>query len=272
LPPHFRHEIDAGPSGGIQCGIAAFGVVRADLQQISPLRKNPGSYPLGNPAPSIKLADEQTVLGMAAVLRAIQDFGWQDRPFADWGVVGAPRFLGRVRGAAAMERFRRQGVRSMSPLIIPNLSLHAVSGAISMGLGCHGPNFGVGGSHGNVAEGLLAGLSLQATYDIPGVWVVATQWDPEPIPDTSGKSTIPTNGLSVALGLVSWAAEEKALELRLNMDALASDTEVAGVRELATFLAMVPSSPLPWRWQCPVTGGGALELMTCGVQESRLAG
>jgi hypothetical protein len=232
------------------------------VDQLSELRQAPGSYQ-GDPAASVRLADDQTVLGLAAVLRAIQSAGWHERSFADWGVIGSPRYLGRMRAAASLNRFARQGVRGMSPLVIPHQSLHAVSGGISIGLHCHGPNFGIAGGPDNVSEGLLAGLALLAERSVPGVWVVLTEWDPEPMPDAAGQSTNPATGYAVALGLVRETSAEP-LRLQLHPAGLVGLHGPVRVPELAVFLTGAATTP-GGRWSCPVEGGGVLELSASEV-------
>jgi hypothetical protein len=260
------------PAPGTRCGVGAFGTVRVPLEQLPELRQAPGSYGRDT-ANSVRLADDQTVLGLAAVLRAIQAAGWHERSFADWGVIGAPRYLGRLRAAAILHRFLRQGVRGMSPLVIPHQSLHAVSAGISMGLGSHGPNFGVASGPDNVSEGLLAGLSLLAECSAPGVWVVLTEWETEPRPDTAGQSTIPTHGVAVALGLVRQEEAASALRLQLHPAGLVGPRGSVCVSELAAFLTGPAAAP-GGRWSCPVEGAGVLELTAseAGSQVDRQVG
>lgn len=148
----------------------------------------------------LKHADEQTVLALSAVLHAVDRFGLNGRTHSDWGVIAAPRYLGRLQTMFHVDRYRRQGASTVSPLIIPHLSLHSTSGTISQALGLHGPNFGVGGAHGHLAEGLLAALVL-ADEGVPGAWLVATAWCPEPLPDLSRGSLVPVQGQAVALAL-----------------------------------------------------------------------
>ena len=78
----------------VSCAIAAAGVVRATGAEIALLRRNLG---LAQPFPHalLKHADEQTVVGLAAVCRAAQDYGLSDASFHDWGVLAAPRYFGR---------------------------------------------------------------------------------------------------------------------------------------------------------------------------------
>jgi hypothetical protein len=248
------------------CAVEAYGVVTVPTEEVAALRKAPG--PLGGrkvPPSLLKHADHQTVVGLAAVLRAVDDFGWHGRSFEDWGLIAAPRFLGRIIAAAAMDKFKAQGVPGMSPLIIPTLSLHAVAGSLSLAIKSHGFNYGVGGSHGHLAEALLAGLAARDDGGVPGVWVVATGFHPEPVPDTSGHSTNPAVAYGVALALAPAAAANRSrLNLRVVPTAAPSaadeDAPLSGLVALARFLSAPPATPRARRWYCPLPGGGALAL------------
>src|SRR4051812_17530832 len=158
-----------------------------------------GMKPL--PLKHVKNADEQTIAGLSALYHAIHARGWQDRPFRDWAVVGAPRFLGRMALAFTTNRYLKDPAYSVSPNIIPNQSLHATSGTVSVLLGIQGPNFGVGGGPNAVPEGLLAGLTALQRYQPPGVWLVLTEFDPEPRPGNDGRPTNAVNANAVVLAL-----------------------------------------------------------------------
>jgi hypothetical protein len=258
--------------------VEAFGTVSIPVEDIALLRKAPG--PLGGrtvPPSLLKHADHQTLLALAAVLRAIDGHGWHDRDLTDWGMIAAPRFLGRLMVASAMERFKVRGVPGMSPLIIPTLSLHAVAGSLSLALKIHGFNYGVGGGHGHLTEALLAGLAARGDDSVPGVWVVVSQFSPEPVPDASGRSTNASLGHAVALALTADASA--AAQTRLNLRMLPSSALAPGTRDgsiedrdvvgndppsglvaLASFLDAAPRSVRPRRWYCPIPGGGTLAL------------
>ena len=262
---------DAVLSDPTGCAVEAYGVVKVAVEEIAALRKAPG--PLGGrtiPASLLKHADHQTVLALAAVLRAVDEFGWHDRSFADWGLIAAPRFLGRINVAASMDRFKRRGVPSMSPLIIPTLSLHAVAGSLSLAMKSHGFNYGVGGGHGHLAEALLTGLAARDDNGVPGVWVVATQFSPEPVPDTAGHSLIPSFGYGVALALTAAApggpAGTSGSSRRPPPSGRATTATSRGSSPLRDRSHSLSSCPPRWRtsrprrWYCPLPGGGAVEL------------
>ncbi|HND51721.1 MAG TPA: beta-ketoacyl synthase N-terminal-like domain-containing protein [Pirellulaceae bacterium] len=158
---------------------------------------------------TLKLVDEQTVVAVTTILRAIEEAGWQNRSFSDWGVISAPRYFGRDRLASGYERYQRSAVRGMSPLLIPNAMLNAVSGTASVALGTHGMNFGVGGSSGQLHDLLLVGASLLQMKQMAGLWMVLSQWDPEPHPGeaNSSPSPQPSMGYGIALALVPPGAE-----------------------------------------------------------------
>ncbi len=192
------------PPHAVRCDLLAHGTVRVAAEAVAPLRRQPGpgageAYPVS----FLKHADEQSVVGLAAVLQAIDRHGLGGTPFTDWGVLAAPRFVGRLALAAAIRRYAAEGAWGISPHLIPHRSLHALSGTVSQALKIHGPNFGVGGGPSAAGESLLAAAALLGTRPLPGVWVVVTGWDPEPVPDGDGKTSTPCLCTGVALALTA---------------------------------------------------------------------
>lgn len=180
--------LSAPPTGAaVACALLAHGSVRLTAEAVAALRQNPPTAPSGPlPGSFLKNADEQTVAAVAAVLQAI-DRGRLDRiGFGTWGVVGAPRFLGRQALAIAVARFGLEGAWGVSPHLIPHRSVHAVSGTISQVLASHGPNLGVGGGPESASEALSAAAALTARGELPGLWVVLTGCDPEQHLDRAG--------------------------------------------------------------------------------------
>jgi hypothetical protein len=161
----------------------------------------------------LRHSDEQTVVALAAVLHAIEQAGlpWD---FAGWGVVAAPRFIGRTSVAGAVPRFIAEGPWGMSPHIIPHRSLHSVPGTLSQALALHGPNFSAGGGPGADEEALIAGVTLLHGARLPGVWVVVTRLFPDGPCDRAGHAGPGTIAEAVALALTPVTqATTKRLEL-----------------------------------------------------------
>jgi hypothetical protein len=175
----------------------------------------------------LKHADEQTVVGLAAVLQAMEAHGLHTNSLTEWGVLAAPRFLGRASLAAALQRFAVEGAWGVSPHLIPHRSMHAVSGTISQALGIHGPNFGVGGGTESASEMMLAAATMIAEDRLPGVWVILTGWDPEPSLQRQGTSSngqrgsaeSVCNGVAMALVAAAPGATETRLEIRMRVRA-----------------------------------------------------
>ncbi len=238
------------------CGLAAWGVVRIAWGEISRWRKNPGRAD-GLTTSKLKLADEQTVLAMAAVLQATERAGWAPTSFGEWGVLAAPKYMARPRIAHALQQFRAQGVLGVSPLIIPCLSQHAVAATVCLILGCHGPNFGVSGGSTPMVELLLNSLSVFAGQPCPGVWALMTAWEPESIPDSAGQVLSPTTGIGVALALTP---DVTAGEIRLvRPSRLERETPPQlSLGALANFLEQPGTDAT---WHCPIPGGGYMEVL-----------
>jgi hypothetical protein len=184
--------------------LAAHAATSVPVESLGELRRNlapPGGSPL--PANFLKHADEQSIAGLTAVFGAITAHGLAPDEFRDWGVVGAPSFLGRAAMNASLPRFLVEGAWEVSPHMIPHRSLHATSGSVSQALKIHGPNFGAGGGPGAEMEGLLAAVALLHSMSLPGVWLVSTWLDPELSADrTTGRPLPGTRSCGLALALL----------------------------------------------------------------------
>ena len=148
--------------------VVAHGLFRLNPCDIKAMRRRPGPIPEGwerVPPTLLRYSDEQTVAGVAAVFTAIDEAGLEPEPFAGWGVVAASRFLGRANLAQALRSFSAEGVWGTSPHLIPHFALHSLSGTISLALGLHGPNLGVGGGLHAAAEGFLTALTWLGSRD-----------------------------------------------------------------------------------------------------------
>jgi hypothetical protein len=213
------------------------------------LRRRPGPVPEGwsrTPPSLLRYADEQTVAGTAAVFGAMDALSRPPADFERWGVVAASRFLGRANLSAALRAFVAEGVWGTSPHLIPHFALHSPSGTISLALGLHGPNLGVGGGLRAAAEGFLAALTWLAAGVAPGVWLVLSGWSPELVPDPSGASPAAGECQALALALVGTGAvgaAGPAIRLELGPESVPAPAPV-DLAALAQDLA-VPDCPSP---------------------------
>ncbi len=193
---------------GLAGEVMGCGLFRMSSGDAPALRRRPGPIPedWGRVAPSLlRYSDEQTIAGTAAVFAAIESMGLPPGRFDGWGVVAASRYLGRANLAHALRSFLAEGVWGTSPHLIPHFALHSPAGTISLALGLHGPNLGVGGGLYAAAEGFLAALTWVSTGRIPGVWLVLTGWSPELVPNQRGNG--PAAGECQALAIALTAGD-----------------------------------------------------------------
>jgi hypothetical protein len=204
----------------ICCPVAGFGILRAGPDQIAALRRNP--VPESNPPlalPLLKYSDDQTVAGLAAVYQAIHQHRLADTDYSEWGVVAAPSYLGRAALAATLQRLAIESAWGISPHFIPHHSLHAVSGTISQVLKIHGPNFGIEASPSGMSDALTVAATLLARGELPGLWLVLTDYEPELVPlDPSRKGMSAGDQpacIALALALVPDASLSPEIMLRI---------------------------------------------------------
>ena len=216
----------------VTCGIAAHAFVEARLSQLGALRDQPG--PEGSPALPprfLRHCDEQTAVAVHAMLAAIAALPADRRDCSGHGVVAASCQAGRLATAASLAKLRTQGAVSVSPHIVPQCSLHSIAGAVSVALGMHGPNVGIGGGPDAVAEGLFAALSFLQPgggADAAGTWLVITDWAEEPTLDASGAAI--GNPACRALALCLEPAAVAPLALAVHVP----DGPAAGQRPIET--------------------------------------
>lgn len=264
--PHF--PCPRGAMAGESICVTATGTVVIPIEEMPALRKAPGPADGPTvPGSLLRHADDHTVLAMSAVLQALatrEPAAPEDAPNADWGVIVAPRYPGRLAVSSHLDRFLQQGPSGVSPLIIPTMSLHAAAGSVSLGLGLHGPSNGVGGGPGNLGQALLAGLAVIKTDPlVPGLWIVATGWSPEAVPGPKGKPVHPATGYAVALGLHR-SAPGAPLRLTVELDATTGfdpDAEPGQLAKLASWL----EGPRSEDWSLAVEGGLLLRLLASRV-------
>ncbi|MGL4549538.1 MAG: hypothetical protein ACRC33_00010, partial [Gemmataceae bacterium] len=123
----------------LSCSLAAHASLRVPVADVPPLRKAPAPG-ASVPVSLLKNSDEQTVVAVAALLRAVARAGRPAEAYRDWGVLASPRFIGRDMVAQAISDYAREGPWGVSPHVIPHRSLHSTSGTITLALDCRGPN------------------------------------------------------------------------------------------------------------------------------------
>jgi hypothetical protein len=229
-------------------------VVRIAWDAIASLRQNPppsAGPPL--PASFLKNSDEQTVVSIVAVQQALTRAALEPASFRHWGVLAAPRFFGRAMMASIFKSFATEGAWGVSPHVIPHRSLHAISGTISQAFKIHGPNFGVSGGPMAVSEALLTSVALLHGDRLPGVWVVMSGCEPEPVltmaPAELGIAApaTPPECVAVALALRSAQPDHTGLRLRIVPGTLQAAHESTPTSELSPFRlgAMVETLTAP---------------------------
>lgn len=229
--------------------VHGFGLFRMAPAQVAALRRKPAPIPegWGPPAPSLlRNSDEQTIAGLCAVFTAIERMRLPRDRYDGWGVIAASRFLGRANLARALQSFLAEGVWGTSPHLIPHFALHSASGTISLGLGLHGPNLGVGGGLHAAAEGFLTALTWLSTGRVPGVWLVLSGWSPELIPDRQGGAPIATDcqALAIALAAPGLASGRRAFRAYLGNEPRAATAPVDLLALEAQLNA--PAEARPW--------------------------
>lgn len=238
--------------------IDAWGTARLGLPEIPPLRKRlPAWVPESTAGHFLKYADEQTVAAVAAVDRAIASHAVDLSQRRNWPIIAAPRFLGRVAGPNVIRGYDQGGPQSVSPHIIPQNSLHSISGALSILLATRGPNVGVGGGPESLDDAMLAAFSLPGMGQAEGCWLVATAWDPEPVADRQGRFgnepichafafSLRFAGASLNLGELRFRPAGARRETRSLTPAVTVSQIVNQLEQLAAGESCVLSWPLNW--------------------------
>ncbi len=251
-PTHCSSPACSGTA--VRCDIAAAGTLHAAPEEFALLRQKPATV-TGRPLPAalLKHADEQTVAAVAAVWQALGKSALASADFTDWGVVAAPRYLGRTAMHAAVQRFAAEGAWGISPHLIPHRSLHSISGTLSQALAIHGPNLGVGGGTLGIGEICLSVAAMLDAERLPGIWLVLTGWDPEPRPGSAESDTPARLCDAVALALVApgTAATDWCLQINGRSHSEGPLLSLGGLRT-----ALDAGVAAAWR----LAIGGALEL------------
>jgi hypothetical protein len=202
----------------VTAGLVGCATARSSSDQIAALRKSPGLPTDQAISPGfLKNSDDQTVLALATISRAMIALNRPTASYQDWGVLAAANLYGRSGTFHSLRDFCKDGAWGITPHMIPHHSLHAVSGSISLALQIHGPNFGVGGGPQAVAEVFLAAATMVSENNLPGLWVVLTGHEPECLPNEElQKKQLSTTCLCAALALASPASGECASYLHIS--------------------------------------------------------
>jgi hypothetical protein len=226
LKPNHENATAAAPP--VCCDLIAHAAVRVPLSAVGEMRRQPGPPGVVSlPTTLLKHADEQTVVGLSAILHAIGAQGLQAVGFTDWGVLAAPRLLARSTMIVSLQRFLGEGAWGVSPHVIPHRSLHSPSGTVSHALKMRGPNFGVGGGPEGAVEVLLAAVAMLARRPVPGLWVVWTAQEPEGEMDLTGRGDPNTICRGLAVALTPPRAYEPGLRLHVAVNAAPAHATLA---------------------------------------------
>ena len=243
-------------------GIAAHAAFTARLSEIGGLRD--GDFPPGGPrvqARFLRHCDEQTVVGVHAVLRAMTALSRPPSGHDRDAVVAASCQAGRIMAAKSLAQLKVGGAVTVSTHIVPQASLHSVAGAVSVALGMHGPHLGVSGGPDALAEGLLAAITLTRTTGCPRTWLVVTEWDDEPVLDATGGPT--GDPLCRGLAIAIEPGQAAALSLDVHAPPLPHAVPAPAGRLAAFARALDMCGPggalVSWTLDCP--GGMEVRIM-----------
>lgn len=251
--------------------VTARAAIAARLTEVAALRD--GGWPDSAPALPrrfLRHADEQTVVGMHAVLAALGRLT-EPRPLDGDGVIAASCQAGRIAAAQTLVQARQGGGVTVSTQIVPQCSLHSLAGAVSVGLGMRGPNLGVSGGPNAVAEGLLTAFSwldgsTAAACDT--AWIVITGWDDEPSLDTEGKpNTDPVcRGVALAVSRAAAASSTDSPHLALHFDpggafGTSPPPAATSLRSLAESLVAFDTCANRLHWSHHFSWGGVVRLI-----------
>lgn len=200
----------------VRCRVAAASLRRTDADTIALARRQPlvvGSERL--PVTFLKHTDAQSILALLTVLDALHGQDWHARSFKNWGVIAAPSMFGRQGIATSILQIQQEGAFGVSLHVIPQQSLHAMSGTISQALKIHGPNFGVGGGSNAGPDAILLAAALLADGQLPGLWLVLTGYESEWVPAADGQPTPAPACIALALALTPYEPGGSGLHLAI---------------------------------------------------------
>src|SRR5207302_3070199 len=105
----------------VAVGLAGWATARASMEQLAALRKDPGLPPDQTLAPGfLKHSDDQTVLALAAISRAMTSLSRPTACYRAWGVIAAATLFGRYGTFQSLVNFRSDGAWGITPHMIPH--------------------------------------------------------------------------------------------------------------------------------------------------------
>ncbi len=246
------------PAHMIEIGVDGWGYARLTFDEAQGLRKTIPRWAAADTAHHFfKHSDEQTILAVQALDNAIERHQLTT-DFHDWAVISAPQFLGRLAGAATYHKFLKEGTHGVSLHTIPQHSLHSVAGAISVLLGCHGPNLGVGGGPRTISDAILTALTIFDQRQSSGVWLICTGWNFEPLPGRDGKCATQAVCYAFALALTPASTTARCGSLRMQWDGVGLhplSTSTISVAQIVEQLVRLDSLQLPCDLLWPLEWG-----------------
>ena len=152
--------------------IACHGSSDIDSGEIQPLRRQFAESWTGPGRGSMRHMEDQTVAAMEAVrlARAMNP----QLAFGNWAVLACPLLPGRATFRENLKRYAEEGAFAISPQVIPQCSLHSLPGQLSIVLGAHGPNLGVGGWPGTEDQVWSTAWAIEKAIEPDGLWLVWT--------------------------------------------------------------------------------------------------
>lgn len=273
--PDQSHGANDDSSVTLECGIAAFGVANLTGEMLANIRKSPEAHTTMPLAPSVaRHCDEQTLAALFAVGEAMRKMKSTTADFEAWGIVASTRFIGRSFFAQSLEKFDREGPWNTSVQVVPHRSLHSTSSTISLAIGSHGPNVGVGGGSDGEGQALLAATSLLDEFNLPGVWLVLAGWTPELNVDASGVPTEECRCHALALALKPPRDVRGGLSFRIVPDHDAFEESVGRTRNshatswLALLTTLLHKEPQNLNVIAPLCDGLRAELVWNSVSSA----
>ena len=189
-----NHSLSSSADLSGLCLVESYAAACARSSEIDALARAKHSHGCHSLPPRfLRHADEQTVIGMHSVVRAMAVDTQSHRDICNDAVIAATCLGGQPSAARTMIGLRDKGPVAVTPHIVPQCSLHSMASAASVGFGMHGPNFGVGGGPHATAEGFLLALTLAPmlakTSPSARIWLICTAWDQQPSVDAKGVFT-----------------------------------------------------------------------------------